>query len=629
MQISREKLKAEADALRKQAAPIWKALKGPKRDQHKRAFESSLRHFEEQRLCITVVGEFNTGKSTLLNAFIGEELLKTDQLECTAVPTWVRWADDEDFDENRQAVVIYENGESDAMPWSQVSAYTTVDQDTWEKIERVELTLPQPADGEERPIGLVLVDTPGRNGDPQVEARSMHQLGMSHVTIVVVPVDGIGRKTDAELIKEALKIADHVMVVINKCDQQAKMGDGFGKFKEELRRRIPELSYDDIYTLSAKRALDDAGYCDGEDELEEEIGRFAHDLQKNALADRDFATFLRRRPVALLREICEEEIARIKEVDAESDTDASRDVEEARKRLGEARMNLERSQEGILRLARKTMANETDSVRRFLDEMRPDAEAKMRQFVDGLGDTLLDQDDLDAARKKVSNQLDERMTKPIFDRLSRLLKALARRLIFDLESRGVSRVNELNLPEVGHLQLDTATLEQQADIASQALRRRQNEVEGLKYEVEKCEREMKKRKAQVAEMGRQCAPLKRLEKQRKKAVSERKGLGLRPKPKVKDYWAEETRKVWRGGLWGSIVDCLSGPKKEKVKVKRRREDYSRVEQWEREYKAASKKISDLDKKITPLKKVRDEMQKIQGKLPKLKRETDKARAKLK
>ena len=108
MRISRETLKTEADALRRRAEPIWAALEdveGRERDQG--AFKSSLEHFEQQRLCITVMGEFNSGKSTLLNTFIGEELLPTDQLECTAVPTWVRWADDESLDENRQATVIY------------------------------------------------------------------------------------------------------------------------------------------------------------------------------------------------------------------------------------------------------------------------------------------------------------------------------------------------------------------------------------------------------------------------------------------------------------------------------------------------------------------------------------------
>ena len=441
--------KAEAEAWRKRADPVWKVLEGHECERARQAFESSLRHFEEQRLCIAVMGEIKTGKSTLLNAFIGEDLLQTDQLECTAVPTWVRWTNDEDFDDNRQAVVTYADGKSDAMPWSQVSAYTTVDQGTWEKIERVEITLPQPADGERRPTGLVLVDTPGLNGNPQLEPRSIHQLGMSHVTIVVVPVDKIGRKTDSDLIEEALKIADRVMVVINKCDQQAKTGDGFEKFKEELRGRIPELLYKDIYTLSAKRGLDDAAYRDGEDELKKEFDRFAHDLG-NALADADRVSALRRRPVALLREICKGELVRIEKIDAESDSDASKDVELARKRLEDARRNLEHSQEEILRLARKTMANEIDGIQRFLDAMRPVVRREMEKFIDGLGDTLLDQDDLEAAKKKVSEQLGKRMQEPIFDRMSRLLKALARRLIFDLESRGVSR-GRLDLPEVAPL----------------------------------------------------------------------------------------------------------------------------------------------------------------------------------
>ena len=92
MRISRETLKTEADALRQRAEPIWSALEDIQgRELGQKAFESSLMHLEQQRLCITVMGEFNTGKSTLLNTFIGEELLPTDQLECTAVPTWVRW----------------------------------------------------------------------------------------------------------------------------------------------------------------------------------------------------------------------------------------------------------------------------------------------------------------------------------------------------------------------------------------------------------------------------------------------------------------------------------------------------------------------------------------------------------
>ena len=168
-------------------------------------------------------------------------------------------------------------------------------------------------------------------------------------------------------------------------------------------------------------------------------------------------------------------------------------------------------------------------------------------------------------------------------------------------------------------------MEQQADTASQALRRYQDEIEGLKQEVEKCEGKVKRRKARIATLSRQCAPLEGLEKKRKKAVSDRKRLGLKPNPEVY-YLLEDTREVPRA--WG--LNWLLGPKKESIPLEEReRTDYSRVEQWERQHAAANKKISGLDKKITPLKKKRAERQKIQGELPKLKRETGKALRKLK
>ena len=223
MEVLRESLKAEADNLRKQAEPIWEALEGHERD--RRAFESSLVNFEQQRLCITVVGEFNTGKSTLLNSFIGEPLLQTDQLECTAVPTWVWWVNDEDFDANRQATVVHTDGEADSMPLSQVSVHTTLDlASSWENIERVEIKLPRPIGVKDQSTGLMLVDTPGLNGNQELGSRSIHQLGMAHVTIVVVPVDGIGRKSDIDLIEEARSISDRVMVVIKTSVTNKKSG---------------------------------------------------------------------------------------------------------------------------------------------------------------------------------------------------------------------------------------------------------------------------------------------------------------------------------------------------------------------------------------------------------------------
>ena len=622
MRVLKETLQAEADGLRKLAEPIWEVIEGHERD--RRAFESSLVNFEQQRLCITVMGEFNTGKSTLLNTFIGKELLATDQLECTAVPTWVRWADDEDFDENRQAVVIYTDGESDSMPLSEISVHTTLYQDSWKAIERVEIMLPQPTGGEERPIGLVLVDTPGLNGNPELEARSIHQLGMSHVTIVVVPVDGIERKSDTELIERALSIADRVMVVINKCDQQTKMGYGFVKFKERLRKLVPSLRYKDIYTLSAKRQFDGAAYQDGEDELKEEFYLFSADL-KNALENPTSA--LRSRPVVLLREICKKEITRIKKREAECDADISKEVEVVKAHLEDMTTNLENSQNEILHLARKTMMGELASLERFLTKMRTDLTRKRIKFVDRIEDAMLLDDDLEAAQKSALKWLNKSMQKPIFYRVDRLLRASARRLIFDFEDRGVNKVDALDLPRVPSFQLDTATLEQQADIASKALSRRESEIEILKKEVEECKQAVKERKTKVNSLGKQCAQLRDMEVKRKEAEANKKRLGLKPNPKVVYYTTYVTREVERGGLIGSFLNLLH-TKTEKVAVKRQRKDYSRVEKWERDFNALNKKIADLDKKMMPLKNMQEEMRNTKDELPKLQRAVDKAQRSL-
>ena len=615
-------MKAEANDWRRRAEPVWDALDG--RDRDRLAFEASLAHLEQQRLCFTVMGEFNSGKSTLLNALIGEPLLAMDQLECTAVPTWIRWADDEDFDESRQGAVFFVNGESDAMALSEISAHTTLDQDAWKKIERVEITLPQPADEQPRPTGLVLVDTPGLNGDSELESRSIHQLGMSHVTIVVVPADGIGRKTAVELIHKALSIADRVMVVINRCDQQYS-GDGFERFKDELHRRVPRLCSDRIYTLSAKRQFDGAAYRAGEDELCNDFQRFADDLASSVLRDPDSA--LRGRPRALLRAICNAEIVAIDNDDAKRDTDAVREVAAAQMRLEETTSNLERSREAVIRLARSTMMGEVSILQEFLQAHESEVERAMTTFVDGFDDaTLLNQNDLDAVRDRVSAWLRDKM-RPVFDRASRLLRASARRLIFDLEDR-VRDVDTLNLPQIAVLQLNAAAWEREAGQASEALRRRSSEVDAGRHDVAQYEQVLARLQGEVRDLGVHHNRLLELAAQRKAAVAKRMQLGPKPEPKVQHDAGYETREVPRGGLFGWLVNLLNGPKKERVPVTRQRKDYSRVREWEENFKRLDRDVSCIDERMKPLAGASRNLAAKQDQLVKRRRQAEGTRARL-
>ena len=605
--------------MRQRAKPIWEALEGHERD--RRAFESSLVHLERRRLCITVVGEFNTGKSTLLNTFIGQPLLQTDQLECTAVPTWVRWTDDDGYDANPQATVIRTNGQSESIPLSQISAHTTLDQDSWEAIERVEITLPHAGDG--RTPDVVLVDTPGLNGNHELEARSIHHLGMSHVTIVVVPVDGIERRTDAALIERALAIADRVMVVINKCDQYGADA-GYDILREALHDRVSLLGRESIYTLSAKRQFEGARYRDGEQELRTEFQRFANDLKSNALSDPIQA--LEQRPITLLREICKAEIDNLDRVNAECDTNAARDLHAAKARLENAEKDLEDSRELIERLAIANMMEEVAILQSFLTKVHSHVEGEARAFVDGLADEVV-QDDLEATRRSVSAWLDKKMQKTVLARVDRLLRASARRLLFDLESQVSERAPSFDFPDVAPLRLDTAALEHQATRTSAALRQITDEIASLKHTIETYRCERRQREGEADSLKEQCLGLESLEARREVALTVREHLGPKPNPTVTYVTEWETREVDRGGLFGWLLD-LFHTKSKKSPVRRERKDYGPMEQWGREFEAAANVVADLDKRIESLRHVRDEISGVERDLSKLRRQSESAASNL-
>ena len=110
--------------------------------------EGHARRLDEP-LRIAVAGMVKAGKSTLINALLGEELAPTDAGECTRTVVWYRHGD-------RPRVTVFPIvGEPvpvsvDGRPWSDLDGIRS------EEVERVEVEWP--ADGLRN---LTLVDTPG------------------------------------------------------------------------------------------------------------------------------------------------------------------------------------------------------------------------------------------------------------------------------------------------------------------------------------------------------------------------------------------------------------------------------------------------------------------------------------
>ncbi|HST86151.1 MAG TPA: dynamin family protein [Kineosporiaceae bacterium] len=104
-----------------------------------------------QPLRLAIAGRVKAGKSTLLNALIGEELAPTDAGECTRLVTWYLGGD------NAQVLVHYLDGRREPRPYRRDGGALDIDLGApVEEIDHLEVTWPS-----SRLRDITLIDTPG------------------------------------------------------------------------------------------------------------------------------------------------------------------------------------------------------------------------------------------------------------------------------------------------------------------------------------------------------------------------------------------------------------------------------------------------------------------------------------
>ena len=115
------------------------------------AVELTLRRLDEP-LRVAIAGRVKAGKSTLLNALVGERLAATDAGECTRIVTWYRHALG-----YRVTADLRPSG-SEELPFRREDGELQIDLDgrSIESIERIEVGWPS-----QKLVDLTLIDTPG------------------------------------------------------------------------------------------------------------------------------------------------------------------------------------------------------------------------------------------------------------------------------------------------------------------------------------------------------------------------------------------------------------------------------------------------------------------------------------
>ena len=125
--------------------------------------EDFIDMLEKEEFSIVIVGEFSVGKSTFLNALMGEKILPSYSDETTATVTFLRHKNKADH--QQKGCVFYADGSSediDSIETDVISKYVSTRSDipVAATVNHLDLYLDSPfLDG-----NITLVDTPGLNG---------------------------------------------------------------------------------------------------------------------------------------------------------------------------------------------------------------------------------------------------------------------------------------------------------------------------------------------------------------------------------------------------------------------------------------------------------------------------------
>jgi hypothetical protein len=166
----------------------------------------------EGRFFVAGVGQFKRGKSTLLNALVGERVLPVAVNPVTSAITVLRYGP------TRTARVTFATGVAQTIPVAGIHAYVTEAEnpENIKGVTVVEAFLPHPL----LASGLCLVDTPGIGSVFAGNTEMTHRF-VPHIDAALVVLGGDPPVSGDELalIEDVARQVEHLVFVINKADR--------------------------------------------------------------------------------------------------------------------------------------------------------------------------------------------------------------------------------------------------------------------------------------------------------------------------------------------------------------------------------------------------------------------------
>jgi len=211
--------------------------------------DDELKKLEDNLFYLVVLGQFKRGKTTLINALLGENLLPTAVVPLTSVITLIRYG------KERSVVVRFLDGTEQNISFEKLPLYITERENPKNRrgVKMVEIVMPSPfLEG-----GVVLVDTPGIGSTFLHNTETSYDfLPRADAAVFVLSVDPPLSEAEGHYLKDIAASVSSIFFVLNKIDylDEPERLESL-QFSQSIIETYLGKSRIKIYPLEAKNAL--------------------------------------------------------------------------------------------------------------------------------------------------------------------------------------------------------------------------------------------------------------------------------------------------------------------------------------------------------------------------------------
>jgi GTPase Era involved in 16S rRNA processing len=210
------------------------------------------------RFHLAVLGQFKRGKSTLLNALLGEEILPSAVIPVTSVPTFLSWGPE------RLVKVIFLDGHTEDNSSENVqdaaaflAKYVTETGNPKNRlgVAQVEVVHPSPL----LQKGVVLIDTPGIGSTFQHNTEAtLNFLPQCDGALFLISADPPITQVEIEFLKAVQSKVVRTLFIMNKVDylREGERQSAIEFFQSVLREQFGLDGHEPVFPVSARQGLE-------------------------------------------------------------------------------------------------------------------------------------------------------------------------------------------------------------------------------------------------------------------------------------------------------------------------------------------------------------------------------------